>query len=65
LKPVKLNKTLVRMREGGVSTSGLKSYWISSKELLRSLSENGVYSNIFFILLRLPVKFIQKFFRRG
>ena len=65
LKPVKLNKTLVRMREGGVSTSGLKSYWISSKELLRSLRENGVYSNIFFILLRLPVKFIQKFFRRG
>ncbi|MBE0472561.1 MAG: glycosyltransferase, partial [Methyloprofundus sp.] len=30
----KLNQTLVRMREGGVSTSGLKSYWVSSKEQL-------------------------------
>jgi len=55
----KLNKTLVRMRIGGVSTSGPKSYWISSKEMLRSLDENGVYSNFLFVFLRLPIKFFQ------
>ncbi|PHR50808.1 glycosyltransferase family 2 protein [Cycloclasticus sp.] len=58
---VKLDKTLVRMRMGGVSTSGLKSYWISTKEMMRSLEENGVYSNFVFIFVRLPVKFFQLF----
>ena len=62
---VKLNMTLVRMREGGVSTSGLKSYWVSSKEQLRALRENGVYSNILFVLVRLPIKFINKIFCKG
>lgn len=61
----KLNQTLVRMREGGVSTSGFKSYWVSSKDQLRALRENGVYSNLLFVLIRLPIKFVQKFFRKG
>lgn len=61
LSYVKLNKTLVRMREGGVSTSGLKSYWISSLEQLRALRENGIYSNLAFTLIRLPIKFFQKY----
>ena len=57
-----LNKTLVRMRMGGVSTSGLKSYITSTKEMMRSLDENQVYSNILMVLMRLPVKFFQKLF---
>ena len=56
----KLNKTLVRMRVGGVSTSGLESYMTSTKEMLRSLAENKIYSNLIFILIRLPIKYIQK-----
>jgi len=55
----KLNHTLVRMRVGGVSTSGLRSYLTSTNEMLRSLKKNKVYSNSLFILLRLPVKFFQ------
>lgn len=62
LPDVKLNKRLVRMREGGVSTSGLKSYWIISKEQLSALRENGVYSNMLFVLSRLPIKLFQKIF---
>jgi glycosyltransferase involved in cell wall biosynthesis len=62
LKYSKVDKVLVRMREGGVSTSGLKSYYTSSKEQLKSLRQNKIYSNILFILVRLPIKFIQKFF---
>lgn len=60
----KLNKTLVCMREGGVSTTGLKSNWIITKEELRALRENGIYSNLFFVLLRLPIKFFQKVFHK-
>ncbi len=56
---VKLNKTLVRMRVGGVSTSGIKSYAISTKEILRSLKENNIYSNSLAVLIRLPIKFSQ------
>ena len=56
----KLNKTLVRMRTGGVSTLGVWSYATSTKEMLRSLKENRVYSNLIMILMRLPVKFFQK-----
>jgi glycosyltransferase involved in cell wall biosynthesis len=61
---VKLNTALVRMREGGVSTSGLKSYSITSQEQLKALRENGIYSNMFFVLIRLPIKFFQKIFRK-
>ena len=57
----KLNQMLVRMRVGGISTSGFKSYLVSSKEIMRSLKENRIYSNSLFVLLRLPVKFFQMF----
>lgn len=58
----KINKTLVRMRIGGVSTSGIESYITSTKEILQSLRENGSYTNIAMVLIRLPIKFIQKLF---
>lgn len=56
----KLNEALVVMRMGGISSSGIKSNWIITEEILRSLKENSVYSNLFIVLLRLPVKFIQR-----
>lgn len=62
LNYAKLDKTLVRMRLGGVSTSGLKSYIISTKEMLKSLRESKVYSNHLMILSRLPIKFFQLVF---
>lgn len=65
LSYVKLNQTLVRMREGGVSTSGFKSYWLTSKEQMRALRSNNIYSNLLFVLARLPIKFIQKFFKKN
>jgi glycosyltransferase involved in cell wall biosynthesis len=65
LSYVKLNTTLVRMREGGVSTSGFKSYWVISNEVVRALRENGIYSNFFFVLIRLPIKAFHKLTRRS
>lgn len=63
LSYIKLDKTLVRMREGGVSTSGFKSYLISTNEILCALRNNGIYSNLFFVLIRLPIKAFQKMIR--
>lgn len=62
---VKLNRTLVNMRTGGVSTSGLKSYATTSKEVLRSLKENHIYSNRIMVLLRFPIKYIHRFFKKN
>ena len=50
----------VTMRVGGVSTSGLKSHITSTFEIKRSLKANDLYSNYFFILLRLPIKFFSE-----
>jgi len=52
----------VRMRTGGASTSGWKSNLISTREMLRSLRENGVFSSMPMLLLRLPVKYIRQVF---
>lgn len=61
LKFFKVNKTFVRMRTGGVSTSNLKSNWTISKEMMKSLHDNDIYSNYIFLILRLPFKYFAKF----
>ena len=55
----KIRAPLVRMRLGGVSTSGFMSNWIVSKEMVRSLRENGLFSNLLLVLPRLPLKQCQ------
>lgn len=54
-----LDRHWVRMRVGGVSTSGFSSYRVTTFEMLRSFKENGLYTNIVFVLLRLPIKKLQ------
>ena len=54
------NKVLVYMRTGGLSTSGFESYMRTSKEILKALKKNNIYSNYLFVLLRLPFKQIKK-----
>lgn len=60
VKLLYFNKILVRMKTGGVSTSGIQSYIRTSDEILKALKKNGVYSNYLLILLRLPIKQINK-----
>jgi glycosyltransferase involved in cell wall biosynthesis len=57
----KFSGTLVRMRMGGISTSGFASNFLSTKEMLRSFDENNIYSNYFFISLRFLFKLPQFF----
>ena len=57
-----INKPIVRMRSGGISGKSILSYWISTKEILKSFKINDLSSNIFFILMRIPAKINQLFF---
>jgi len=50
----------VRMRTGGASTAGWRSNLISTREMLRSLRENDVFSCTPLLLLRLPIKFLRQ-----
>ena len=54
------NQVFVRMRIGGLSSSGVKSYWRSSIEILSALHNYKVYSNFLFIFIRLPIKKINQ-----
>ncbi|WP_440054145.1 glycosyltransferase family 2 protein [Pseudoalteromonas sp. T1lg65] len=54
-----ISKILVRMRDGGVSTSGLKSSITLNKEIVNACGENGVYTNLFFLTLKLPFKLLE------
>jgi len=56
LSYILVKKCYVLMRPGGVSDRGMKSYFRTSLEILRALRENRIYSNIFLILLRFPIK---------
>lgn len=51
---------LVIMKVGGTSTSGIKSYIRTSNEIKIILKRYSIYSNIIFIYLRLPLKFLDK-----
>ena len=59
-----INDSFVVMQDGGVSTRSLKSNFVSSKEILNSFDENGIYNNWFIILLRFPYKIMQFIIRK-
>jgi glycosyltransferase involved in cell wall biosynthesis len=59
VKFFKINEVIVRMRAGGVSGKNLYAYFTSTREILRSLKENKIISNIFNITLRLFIKSLQ------
>lgn len=54
-----LKKTIVRMRIGGVTTSGVCSHLTTSFEMVRALKDNGFYANILVIFMRLPIKLFE------
>ncbi|MBS0150340.1 MAG: glycosyltransferase [Nitrospira sp.] len=54
-----LPETLVRMRVGGISTSGWRSTLLLNQEVLRACRENGISTNIFKISSKYPVKFLE------
>lgn len=63
-KIARLDKVLVRMRAGGVSTAGIKSSICLNKEIVRACRENGIYTNLVFVLSKFPFKVMELLFRR-
>jgi glycosyltransferase involved in cell wall biosynthesis len=55
----RINKVLVRMRAGGISTSGIKNSILLNSEIVKACKNNGVYTNLFFVLLKIPFKFLE------
>lgn len=57
-----LPKPIVRMRSGGASTAGISRNWILNKEIVRACKENGIYSNLAMLLLKIPAKLWGRIF---
>jgi hypothetical protein len=58
-----LDRVIVRMRSGGVSTRSLKSTWILNREIVRACAENGIDTNLLKVFSKYPRKIFQ-FVRR-
>lgn len=56
---LRINNVLVKMRSGGISTSGFKSSLLLNNEIVKSCKSNGVYTNLFFVLLKIPLKILE------
>jgi len=54
-----IDEVLVRMRSGGVSTSGLRSNILLNTEIVKACRSNGVYTNIFMVLIKIPFKLLE------
>jgi hypothetical protein len=57
----RLDSVLVKMRAGGISTSGMRSSLLLNREIVRACRSNGIYTNFFFILFKFPLKIIELF----
>ena len=56
-----VNNCIIKMRTGGISGKNIFSHIKSSTEILISLKNNKIYSNIFFVYLRFIFKLFQIF----
>lgn len=54
-----LDRVLVRMRAGGVSTSGIRSSIRLNREIVRACRDNGIYTNLIFVLSKIPFKLLE------
>ncbi len=56
IKLNRVNEITVKMREGGVSSNGLAWRVHQNFEIVRACRENGIRTNIFLVMLKLPYK---------
>ena len=55
-----IHTTTVKMRSGGLSSSGIKSSWVVNREIIRACTENGLYTNTFMLALKLPIRLLER-----
>ncbi len=54
-----LAETTVKMRSGGMSNNGVKAKWQLNREIIRACKENGLYTNMFLLALKLPIRLLE------
>lgn len=54
-----INQVLVRMRSGGVSTSGVRSSLRLNREIVQACRRNGIYTNLLMVLSKIPFKLME------
>lgn len=54
--PVYFKRLSVKMREGGVSSSGFRGRVDQNFEIVRAIKMNGIYTNLALLLVKIPVK---------
>lgn len=57
-----IDETTVKMRSGGLSSSGFKASWVVNREIIRACIENGLYTNMFILALKLPIRLLERIF---
>jgi glycosyltransferase involved in cell wall biosynthesis len=57
----RVDKVLVRMRMGGLSTTGFRSSIRLNQEIVKGCRENGIYTNLLFVLSKFPFKLLERF----
>lgn len=55
-----IDETTVRMRSGGLSSSGIKSSWVVNREIIRACTENSLYTNMLILALKLPIRLLER-----
>jgi glycosyltransferase involved in cell wall biosynthesis len=55
-----MDETTVKMRSGGLSSRGIKSSWVVNREIIRACSENGLYTNMLMLALKLPIRILER-----
>ena len=56
---VYLPQNIVKMRHGGISTTGLWGRIHQNLEIVRACRENNIYTNIFMVAMKLPFKIFE------
>ncbi len=55
-----IDETTVKMRSGGLSGSGIKASWVINREIIRACMENGLYTNMFILMLKIPIRLMER-----
>lgn len=59
-----LPAVVIKMRAGGLSTSGIKSSWMLNKEIVRACQASGLETSLLRVFLKIPAK-LMEYIRRS
>jgi len=54
-----IDRVIVRMRAGGLSSAGFQSSLTLNREIVRACKEHGLYTNLLLVLTKIPFKLLE------